>query len=130
MFPSPLDVGSSLLRFVMQRACVNTLSLACVSSAKIKSLGRRMYKKLYESRTTHVKNLKQVIIEHIERLSGLVKMGAEIGVTEIDSKLILEANSTLLVSLKQENERFEQEMTLILNPKGQSHAIASSRRTS
>ncbi len=89
-----------------------------------------MYKKLYESRTTHVKNLKQVIVEHIERLSGLVKMGAEIGVTEIDSKLILEANSTLLVSLRQENERFEQEMTLILNPKGQSHAIASSRRTS
>ena len=88
-----------------------------------------MYKQLYESRTTHVKNLKQVIIEHIERLGGLVKMAAESGVTEVDSRIILDANATLLANLRQENERFEKEMQTILYPKGQSNAIASSRRT-
>jgi hypothetical protein len=77
-----------------------------------------LYKKAYELRTVHTKNLKQILYDHQEEVTSIILLSANTGLTYVDSAILLDAQRTQLRKISMEHTRFEAEMKALLGIKG------------
>lgn len=69
-----------------------------------------MFRLMLEVKRTHVRNLSTIIVHQTEDISHLVTMAAGVGLTDVDSRALLQVLQKSTSELRIERDRYEEEM--------------------